>query len=462
MNNKNRLKKTILIAALLAFTSQTQAATKNVIFDFDSTGLEKSWGKPQKGMEIEWKLLLNYPNAEDAPSGKVLKITSPRLGYLFSLANTIPDDIAEYSTLSFWIYRSEEDREREPNARMALQMYAEKGPKQVFKIINLTFSGWKKIEIPLRHINWAKGRVGDWSKVEHLVFLVHNPIEIYIDNITLTKEPGKTGYTSVKEFKEHAFPNNEPDEIKVLKSTGLAILTNAPELTKEGLWKFNSELRKLMRHLKKVNNEIQKDLPFLEKPTVPAKLIIFETEEEYRDFPPKYVKLISAQINKPQADGFTFRGVATSYWNPKYGTIRPVYTHEYIHSYLDWSFKISENNWVQEGLATHYQMIFHPQPEIAEKIIAKIDLSEYLSFQKLLDGGPVELQHYWQAMTIIQMLAEDPKYKNKYPELFNFMQKYGTTAMNKPLKALYNKTWKQFENDWKKFTKERYSKLINN
>ena len=48
----------------------------------------------------------------------------------------------------------------------------------------------------------------------------------------------------------------------------------------------------------------------------------------------------------------TMHGISTSYWDPRFGTFRPVFTHEFVHSLLAHGAVLSNHSeWFHEGEA---------------------------------------------------------------------------------------------------------------
>ena len=145
-------------------------------------------------------------------------------------------------------------------------------------------------------------------------------------------------------------------------------------------------------------------------------------------------------------------GVATSSWNPRYGSLRPVYTHEFLHVLLSsrWNLQ-NQGDWLQEGLATRYQLRFHPQNNISEIIQDGISAPDlHLPLEKLCNGRRIPTNRYWQAMTVVETLLHADQYKSKMADLVEAFQANGSTALESHMDTVLHSSWKQLTDDWRR------------
>jgi hypothetical protein len=111
------------------------------------------------------------------------------------------------------------------------------------------------------------------------------------------------------------------------------------------------------------------------------------------------------------------QAIATAGWDPEKGSLRPVFLHEFVHSFFELSAGLpQEGGWVQEGLASYYQLQFHPQADLAKIVQAGLrDPKSHLPLKDLCSGKRIPTNRYWQAMTVWQFLLSTPKYREKLP-----------------------------------------------
>ncbi|MDQ3621808.1 MAG: hypothetical protein M3463_04865 [Verrucomicrobiota bacterium] len=162
------------------------------------------------------------------------------------------------------------------------------------------------------------------------------------------------------------------------------------------------------------------DLPFLEESSDLAPLLVFSSRDAYRAFPARLAAKLNAEATVPRAGGFTVFGIATSFWDPEQGSLRPVYTHEFVHALLSDRLRLdNRGEWLHEGLASRYQLRFHPQENfgaiVADGLAAA---SRRLPLERLCDGQPIPSNRYWQALTVAGMLLQQEKYAPRAGRLF--------------------------------------------
>jgi hypothetical protein len=197
-------------------------------------------------------------------------------------------------------------------------------------------------------------------------------------------------------------------------------------------------------------------MPFLQEYARPATLLVFRTEAQYAAFTPRLGLRYQATAPRPQSGGYTILGNATSYWDELQVTLRPVYTHEFVHSVLTRGAALGNSGeWLQEGLAVHYQLKYHPQAnfrEIVARGIANAD--QHLPLEELTNGRPIQANRYWQAATLAHMLMADGKYREQFPRLMTEFAAAGSTELAPQREKILKVIWEELTADWKRHCEE--------
>src|SRR5690606_13700444 len=212
---------------------------------------------------------------------------------------------------------------------------------------------WKKFSLPLRYFRWSDGRIPRWDRIATWGFWFRDGAQVQIDDVVLLRQDDPdSALLQPADYRALAFPDSKEADVRILERDRLLLATNARAL----------DLEKLAAHLALVDRQLHDDFPHLDDAPWPATLLVFETREQFQAFTPRFAQRMQSEAAPPRSGGYTVRGISTSYWDETLGTLRPVYTHEFIHSALARGMGLqNKNEWLQEGLATHYQLRFHPQ-----------------------------------------------------------------------------------------------------
>jgi hypothetical protein len=139
--------------------------------------------------------------------------------------------------------------------------------------------------------------------------------------------------------------------------------------------------------------------------------------------------------------------------------LRPVYAHEYVHGLLSQAALVpNSGEWFQEGLATHFQMQFHPQKGLSRQIAQ--DLQNEAKLAPLADvcnGKKVALNQYWQALTVVDLLLAHESYRPQLPALVAAFQKSGSTDLGPQLEPVLHTTWPEFTTAWKEYCRKAHA-----
>lgn len=441
----------LVFTLLLSFacSALAQEATK-VGWDFEKQALSTEWtagGKITATRAIGEPVEKPKPlQAGDLiPGGQVATIDAQPSSFFAQKPDLprVPWERAE--RISFWVSRSAEEAKRDPDCTFDV-LFLDATNRAVFsRRVILTGSGWQQVEIPAQWIAPTTGRVGTWTGVQRLAFSFREESHVALDAIQAELAAKPRPAMSMAEMLPIAFPGIAPAALKTAEREGLVVATNATECNP-------NEVARLLEPLQK---QVAADLPLLE-PIAPARLLIFATRDEYQKFPPRLAAKYGKEAASPQSDGFTLLGWATSSWDGAKGEERPVFAHEFVHSLIESRLQIAnQGEWLQEGLATYYQLQMYPQKNVPNLIQEGI-ANQQFDLKALTSGKPIQVTAYWQAATLCSLLIRDPAYQPKLKELIAAFQKQESTALEPQLATVLKVDYDRLRNDWKKHCREAW------
>lgn len=386
------------------------------------------------------------------PSGSALHVTSAGgNGGLYAKRDAAPLDWSTVKNATFWVYRSAEAAQADDATQIEVQFVESDGKTRFWRRMDLNHTGWKQYEVPLRWCRWSTGRIPQWQNVVRIGFWCREAADFWIDDVAVVEaSPGSAELTD-EELRDFAFPAAggavNPKTVKLEKGKHATVITDHADL----------DAVQLAAHLDKAAEAVAADFSFLGQ-TPAGRLVVFSDRPTYQQFTVRTAEQLNSAAAPPTSGGFTFWGIATSYWDPQYKTLRPVYLHEFVHSYLDDALQLDNSGeWLHEGLASHYQLKFHPQenfPQIVRNGIS--DAGNHQPLETLLNGAKIDLAAYWQAATVVDMLLHDDAYKAKLPQLILLMREAGSTKIAPHLEPVFGKTFDQLTEDWQAFCRRSY------
>lgn len=438
-----------LLLATILFSAPA-AAEEKTLFDFETTKLGDDWQAIRR-ITAAREALPSLPPAEAAPgkekppAGQGMRIETAGKAAMASLEKRLQVDWPKVERLTFWVYRSPEEAKEHPKSVVEVQFWEELGKAGYWRAVALDHEGWKRIEVPLKWTRTTGGRTPRWKEVGRIGFYFRDATKLWLDQIDVqTTDSPQSAEPTLDDLASAAFPGRQ-EAVRRLVEPHVALLTDHPAL----------DLPLLAAHLKKAHDVAAGWAP-LDEPRQDARpptLIVFAEAEAYRKFVPRYADLLGAEALPPKADGFTFQGIATSSWLEKYGALRPVYTHEYIHALLEVRGRLPNRlEWLQEGMATAVQQRLHPQADFRRIVLAgAADASLRPPLGKLCDGSAIPGDRYWQAGTVVEMLATDPKYRERFSEFWRAAQSQATTDLNLLAPRVFQRTCDELSPDWEAF-----------
>jgi hypothetical protein len=307
---------------------------------------------------------------------------------------------------------------------------------------------WETIVVPLRYMRWSQSDGPTWNKIRLLGFVMRDAGDIVVDDIRLQTGTALGAEMDVNEAIRLAFPGEKPENIRHWESPNLRVITNAPKF----------DYTRVMVKMDALQKDLKTDFPFLESPIAPPTVLVFKTERQYRRYAPRMARSLNAESEEPRSGGYTLHATATSAWSEKYGTERPVYYHEYVHAYMARAALLPiDGNWLQEGLAVNYQLKYFPQENFGDLVKSGMRVSSNrMSLQELTKYSPVPLAYYWQAKLVVEMLLQEPRYREKLPQLFAYFREKGSAQLEPALKDIYGISLEDFDKEWTQWVGRTY------
>lgn len=310
---------------------------------------------------------------------------------------------------------------------------------------------WLTVEVPLRWMRWDQGRVPRWSELRDLQLHTDGP-GLVVRRIGWLQGPNRPGALPVAaEILALAFGDQE-HPVQRFDHNGLRVWSAATA--------DQVDVTLLGRHLAEVRDRVVEEWGLPPEPMDgrPPTLLVFRDRAGYREFVPRYAAALGAVALRPDSGGYHLQGWALSWFDPRFGTLRPVFTHEFVHSVLAHHALIdgSRSDWFHEGIAVRCQMHFHPQADLGE-IVRRGLRRGALPLRKLCDGGNLEMRHYWQAMSVVDWLVDSGEVDLATRQaLVQALREAGDTALGPHLRPVLGMDWSQFESAWRQWNERRW------
>ncbi len=439
----------VIVGLLALIPAISVSAEPRVLFDFERSGLGADWSAVRQITVARQPVPAFSQQAVVAPAGHGVRVSTAGAAGLFAKSGKVPQDWRPFESVSFWVYRSPEEAGRRPLSTAEVQIYESDGKARFWRRVELDHTGWKKVSLPLRWFRFGDQRRARWDRVDRFGIWFRDAADVALDAVWLTDDKAEVGAElTVADLAATAFPKKQAGEVRVRKNADVRILTDAEQL----------DLDQLFDYLSDVARSLRQDLPLVDQPAAPATLIVFATRAQYEGFPARLGGQMNSAGPVPQSSGFTMHGISTSYWDPKYGTFRPVFTHEFVHSLVAHGALLgNRGEWFHEGLASYYQIRIHPQEDYPQIVMQGLSNADRrLPLTQLLSGRPIPLDRYWQAATVIEMLLQDKKYQPHLPALIAAFQQTGSTNIAPHLSPVLKVSAAEFDRDWQQYCHRKY------
>jgi hypothetical protein len=139
--------------------------------------------------------------------------------------------------------------------------------------------------------------------------------------------------------------------------------------------------------------------------------------------------------------------------------VRPVYVHEICHALCEQTLGLGNaGEWLQEAMANRYALDVSRQdlsPLVRQGLE---DPAARSSLGELLNGEPIALNRYWQAVAVLEwLLADDARRQQLWAVLPEFRTR-GSTDLRPLAEATFGLTLDQMDQAWRDWAATRYAR----
>lgn len=305
------------------------------------------------------------------------------------------------------------------------------------RLVRVTEPGWREYRLPLRTIAPVGGGYTLWEAVDRVGFSFRRAAAVAIDGVKLTRGADhNAAYFRPAQLGKLAFG----EQMRAQTRAPFIVITDAPRLDADAL------LDKLTRLVEVVKT----DLPDLKTPTRLVPILIFSDEADYRAFWPRLGEYYGIPLKTPASEGYTAVGVAGSFCADDACGLRAVWVHEAAHALLAPMLGLAANgSWLQEGLATRYQLRLMPQRDLAEKVrTAAADPATRLPLAKLVDGRRIDPAYYWQAASLVGFFLDQSDWRPRFIAALNGLSARGMSDLRLVLQSRLKVKLRGLERRW--------------
>jgi hypothetical protein len=454
--NARRQAIVLVLTGLLVWSGTGRVLlAQQTTFDFEAQGLARVWSaqgpitvarQPLPAqLDPDRRNQLAADGEDRLPAGHAVHLTATGRSVFFVRGDIVPTDWREFEELVFWVYR-------QPTAErpmtIELQVFESDSRVRFWRKIAVNRHGWQRVVVPLRWMRWSDGRVPRWDRVDRFGVFFRDAGDVWIDSITLRDDDPQLGTNLTAADLQRVATPAASSQAQVAHDDEITLVAATAELDAE----------RLAAHLSAVRARVLADLPFLPEVDHPVKLVVCADKPDYHKFVDNLAAAWNSETPPPKSDGLTLQDICASYWDARQGPLRPVFTHEFVHGLLVHRLQIANTTeWLHEGLASYYQLQYHPQPNVLDIVrrgIADRNLSTPLS--QLCNGQPIATNRYWQAMTVVELLCKNAKYRERLPKLIETFRQSGSTDLEPALESVLETTWDQLTQDWRTHCEQQY------
>lgn len=386
--------------------------------------------------------------SENGASGRAMNVRTENDFAFYTIDDVANFDPETADTIRFQIYNPTGKQQR-------FDFFAlEPDRKALFwRKVSFDHDGWKTFELPMEWFRWSPGRVPQWENISSIGIRGGAGLKFWIDGLEVVDRAADKGPNqTVSSIINGVF--KDPKSVRHKAEDDVWLITNSDEI----------DIDKLHTHLTKVRDYVLEIIPRWKTNGATTKapvLIVAQDRKDYQSLFTPFGERYVATIAAPNSGGFTVQGVGFSYFDPDYGTIRPVFSHEFTHSI---ACQLGRNDivpspWFDEGLATLVHIHFHPQPGVAKIIQAGMEDPEKRMPLERLTRGRIALNRYWQAWTLLDFLMNDAEMKPKFNDLVARFEATGKTDLSLHLKPVYGIDFGELEEKWQDYVAENMSRF---
>jgi hypothetical protein len=384
------------------------------------------------------KIAIESESIGGSPRDHFLVMRTAKSGIAATGAQSVPADWSSIESLAF---RARTKGRSGPLEVEAWVLEADKKTK-FWRRFRIEGTEWTEFDLPLRFFRAGSGRLPDFRAIDRIAFYSRDEGEFALDDIELRDDPAGPGAdVQLDELCAIAFAGRASRS--VVRRT-VEVASDHPEI----------DLEALATHLERVVERVAEAVALVPQEARKPRLLVFASEGDYRSFPKRFAAHLASNGPEPKSDGFTIAGIATSSWSGGHPALRPVFTHEIVHSTISrWGYLENSREWVQEGIASWLQLEFHPQADFGS-VVAKglAEASRRLPIARLTDGSAIPTDRYWQAATLIEYLAQRP---GRLPAMLDAFRTAGSTALEPLCESLTGADLAGLEAEWMSWCAER-------
>jgi len=386
----------------------------------------------------------------DRPFGSGVRLSSQDGGgLLYTREGALASDWSAYESISLWIWRSAERAEAGATT-IELQMI-EPGGGRFWRKLELDHAGWRRVELPLARFGWQQTRIPRWDRIRHFGVFLRDADELVIDAVRVHDDEGGPGpFLVASEVRALAFEGRaETEAVRTHAANGIELVTDAPDL----------DLERVHARLVEAATYVDALLPDGGDALRTPRLVVFAEDADYRAFAPRLAGAFARDATSPGSGGYTLLAIAHGAWDASYGSDRPTFVHEFVHSYLSCRALLpNKTEWLQEGIANHVQMRFHRQEGLDELVTdAAAQLDDPTLIEQVTSGEPISTRRYWLAMTVAETLMHRERYAADFPDLIAAARANGSTALGPLLAEVHESNYAELFIEWRAWCAEAYA-----
>ena len=378
------------------------------------------------------KMVVADDDSFEGVKGHKLKVNSVAGGYFASKSSFSAPDFAASSAIKFRIKGIGTSVENP--VFFEFQAYAEGRKAWRWRKVSINSNVWQTVELPTRYFRHSPNAYLSWNDTRRFAFRFRNSGSIELDTIELVDAHSNTfpSELSLEEISLLAFNHKG----SIHRQKNFAILTDETRLNSSETF---TELDRLLKM-------ILMDFPGIKAPNRPIPLLVFSKEKRYRTFWTELALKFNSQGPVPTSEGYAMLGVAGSFFDSSQGSVRPVFLHEACHGLIARIFGIASNgNWLQEGLANHYQLrLGNKNTKPFAKNLLK--MRQIIPLSKLLDGNVVAIEHYAQTALVIEWMISTRK--DLFLPAIRAMVENGSLNIKDIADSHFGKNISELEKEW--------------
>jgi len=233
---------------------------------------------------------------------------------------------------------------------------------------------------------------------------------------------------------------------RVARRDGFAVLADDPDL----------DLERLADDLAPVRAEVRRLLadlpPWSERD---AFLVLSPSPADYHARFFRLVDALGAPAPVPTSDAFQVQEVAFSA-TKGFAGVRPAHVTALCLALLEPHLGLhGARSWLERGLTFLVRNRVH-EGALAEYVQRGAASGSVTPLPELCDGGGVRAAHYWQAATLVEVLAEGERFRARWPDLLRAIRQAGSGALLPHVEQVLRTDWALLEGAWRNHCRERY------